>query len=634
MFNILKNGRLYVTLNLSVFYKYLRSDRYYQAEEIIDQITFKDPLIIDLLNIILAITKHNHQKAKDQLDTLTLKYKLMLPITKVVFHILQSNLLYLEKQYNLSLKQMLKAENIIEKINSEELNDEELFLFNEYNPAIHELKGKIALMEGDYQAALYHSECAIAIAKNITSESYQANLINNQAKAYFYLGKPQKSLELHLEIEKIRKKLDEKYGLAYAYVNIIQILQFLGEMDRAGDYLGLFQNVISHKEYSAMAPPSLIFAGYLLQLMNELDSAEQLFKINLENYKKLNDINEITGTHFYLFNLFLETKKIDQAKFHLDKLQKYSKVEDIDIQTMLSMAKAMQFRHNSRYSTKFQAIPLLQPLIIDERIKPEFRSMAMIQLAELYLEELELSRLAETEEELLETLNHIRQFANNRDYTILRINHLILTAKHQIVIGNPVQAISILANALDFAQNRNFKLLAMKISVIYDQLQDLLESNEGFLDSGKVKEQLLDTVNLPKNVAIESETPVLFLIINEGGFAIFQNHFSKQIIHADLVGSFLSAIYSFGQEIFNQQTSMEQIKYKDYTILIRSMNKVILTYIIRGPTYFARQKLSRISEKLQNQSEIMDKMNFVTRLKPEIQKELQNIIETEIKLDS
>jgi uncharacterized membrane protein YqgA involved in biofilm formation len=93
---------------------------------------------------------------------------------------------------------------------------------------------------------------------------------------------------------------------------------------------------------------------------------------------------------------------------------------------------------------------------------------------------------------------------------------------------------------------------------------------------------------------------VLLLIIGaESGISIFSKLFTNRPIAEHLIGGFLAAINAFVREAFAVSGSIERIKHREYTLLLKSVEAFLICYAFTGYSYFAMQKVDKFTEALQ-----------------------------------
>ena len=64
----------------------------------------------------------------------------------------------------------------------------------------------------------------------------------------------------------------------------------------------------------------------------------------------------------------------------------------------------------------------------------------------------------------------------------------------------------------------------------------------------------------------------------------------------NLLGSFLSAINSFGKEAFSSNLPFERMKHHDFSIVIRLEKPLLFCYVFKGQSYSGTRKITTIAE--------------------------------------
>ena len=126
------------------------------------------------------------------------------------------------------------------------------------------------------------------------------------------------------------------------------------------------------------------------------------------------------------------------------------------------------------------------------------------------------------------------------------------------------------------------------------------------------------------------ETPILLLVLTEGGLSIFTKKFEagRQLVD-QLIGGLITAINSFGQDVF-EGSPMDQIVYQEYTVVLTVYENMMFCYIFQGTAQFAREKLALFVESLQTSDEIWEILDTARKrgvfLKSSEQNRLDQII--------
>ncbi|MHA2120371.1 MAG: hypothetical protein ACW990_04100, partial [Promethearchaeota archaeon] len=171
---------------------------------------------------------------------------------------------------------------------------------------------------------------------------------------------------------------------------------------------------------------------------------------------------------------------------------------------------------------------------------------------------------------------------NSRSYWIWGETFL-LQAKLALISLKFEESRRLMTQGQVIAEKYGLELLAMKISNEHDNLlnqltiwDNLKESNAPLpkrMELSRLNEQMEGMV---KNRAIEhpdisEETPVLLLIVSEGGVPHFSQSFVEdQVVEDHLFGGFFTAINSFINEKFSE--GLDRAMFGNYTLLMNSVD--------------------------------------------------------------
>ncbi|MFX1278449.1 MAG: hypothetical protein ACFFA3_03480 [Promethearchaeota archaeon] len=192
------------------------------------------------------------------------------------------------------------------------------------------------------------------------------------------------------------------------------------------------------------------------------------------------------------------------------------------------------------------------------------------------------------------------------------------------------KARQILSQAQYLAEKFKLNRLAVIISNEHDELLKQLSIWDNLKDLKASIDQLLEMVhindymeNMLKKHAVhtpnvESEIPVLLLIISEGGLPLFSKTFTQGLtIEEDIIGSFLTAFNLFSNEIFSE--GLDRAKFGEYTIIMSRINSFSVCYLFKGQSYLAKQKLRHFIRELSNIDSIWQTLNNFYKTHEEIQ---------------
>jgi hypothetical protein len=231
-------------------------------------------------------------------------------------------------------------------------------------------------------------------------------------------------------------------------------------------------------------------------------------------------------------------------------------------------------------------------------------------------------------------------------YTTLTSTKL-LQGKLALIQLNTANARKFLKEAQQIADEHGLQKLALSISREHDKMLDQLDiwedlSRTKISISERLKLASMDetigylkakrALDTPDSV---SETPMMLLILSEGGIMTFSYPFdSKWEFDEEIFGSFLTAFKNFSDEFFSK--GLDRAKFGEDMILMQSVDTFLVCYLFKGETYFALKKLNQFAEDIQNNANIWKTLNNFSKTNQIVEVKdvptLENLI-TEIFID-
>ncbi len=181
------------------------------------------------------------------------------------------------------------------------------------------------------------------------------------------------------------------------------------------------------------------------------------------------------------------------------------------------------------------------------------------------------------------------------------------------------KARELLIKAQEIAERKGLRRLAISISSDHDSLLNQLSEWESFINKKASLKERIEfaqlgglVIKLIKNgdagtTEIINEEPVLLIILSENGTPLYtKNYVEGSQFDGVLIGGFLAAIIKFSQETFASEGSIERIKHQEYTLLVKAKKPFLFSYIIKGQTYSAMQKLEALTRIIGTSTSIWD----------------------------
>jgi len=279
--------------------------------------------------------------------------------------------------------------------------------------------------------------------------------------------------------------------------------------------------------------------------------------------------------------------------------------------------KALVLKTSPRALNRGKAEEILKQLLEEKDIIYEIRLMALLNLCDLLLTELQISNEAEVLAEIKPLIVEILDLSDkSHSFWVLGETYL-LQAKLALISLNLEEAQKLLTKGQKIAEKYGLDLLAKKISNEHDELLKQLEMWEKLkkskaplaerLELSRLNEQmdnmLRKRVIVPDE--IKEEESVVILIISRGGTPIFSQSFEEGWSFQDhLFGGFLSAINSFSGEMFSQ--GLDRAIFGEYTILMNAVSPFIICYLFKGQSFLAQQRMKQFIESIQTDNKIWE----------------------------
>lgn len=448
---------------------------------------------------------------------------------------------------------------------------------------------------GNYSESIKLAELGYEEAKrlNIKFHSFDALLI--QARSLQMLGKLDKSLEKLEKCEDLLKTLtgdqkeikQRKARLTRLKGNIFV---FKGDERESLKYQEEALLIAEEINDLPLIASSLNNLAERYRILGDLDQALIYGKRCIKFYDEFFSNKNEVGLAFGLgttSEIALEMGNIELAKSCLSRLEQLNNQEKnklIDLFYRESYAYIL--KSSPRLRNRVKAEDILRKIIEDDVISFESSVKALINLCELLLNELQITKDNEILEEKKLLITRLSDMAEDQDSYWIQVEAYILNAKLALLTLDLKKARQLLSQAQYLAEKFKLNRLAVIISnehdellkqlSIWDNLKDLKASIDQLLEMAHINDYM---ENMLKKHAVhtpdvEFENPVLLLIISEGGLPLFSKTFTQGLaVEENIIGSFLTAFNLFSNEIFSE--GLDRAKFGEYTIIM-SRNETFL----------------------------------------------------------
>ncbi len=433
-----------------------------------------------------------------------------------------------------------------------------------------------SMMKSDLDRALMYAERCQTLAKEINQQRIISLNLQSLGIIHAMKGEYIKSIKYTEQSLAIAEKIGNKQITSSNLNNIAMIFIYQGDFDKALTYL----------ERS-------------LEIAKEIGSSWS--------------ISFATGS---IIETLVYKGDIERAQRYLEQLEEINDKEDNKtIDLLYRYIKAIVLKTSPRIHNRAKAEELFKQIVQDEMIYADITICALLNLCELLLDELRITNEFEVLNELENFITQLLTIAENTNSFWVLAETYVLQAKLALLTLDLKDARRLLTQAQKIAEKQGMHRLAAKISIEHDELlqklniwENLKESKEGLskrIQLAKLSDQIEDMIlkRREKDLEISEEEPFTILIITEGGTSLFSHSFIKEkAFESHLFSGFLTTMDYFIREMFSER--FDRAKFGEYTLLMKSVPPFFVTYIFKGDSYYALQKINYFIDHIQKEESI------------------------------
>ena len=599
-----------------------------------NQLTRADQLIVkgkyeEALNLVETLEKSNKLESREQLlcqvckSTILNKlgkYSQALELLETTSQKSKSKNLYfilmdaiIERAYSLwrlgrlnqALEILKQNDEILESIERKGRKE-----VRKRQASTYKLRGVIFQSKGNYEKALKLYNESLVIWNDLNDQQEISNILNNIGVLYRNKGELDRALEYYEQSLAIYNEIGNNDDIATITNNIGNIYLYKGEIDKALESfkqcLRLWEDT-DNDQYTALV---LCNIGDIYQQRGDWETSTLYYKESLFLREKIGNKIDIVLSLYGLVTVSLDAQMKDRAKRYLERIMEIQKKESNQFINQISkVAEAHYLKNSSRMKDKVRAQELFQGILEEDVLDHSITITALLNFIELLLEELKMSgdqELLDLVKTMIESLSEIAEHQNS--FTLLAKTYL-LQSQLALIDLDLVQARILLTQAEQIAEDKNLKYLAMKISNEHDVLLEQLSDWEDLINKNSCLQDRLELtrfgelmISLNNKGDIEfpqliNEEPVMLLILADSGTPLYTRNFLEgSELDGVLIGGFLAAIINFCKETFSSKGSVERIKHQEYTVLLKQKKPLLFSYVIKGQTYSASQKLEAFAK--------------------------------------
>jgi len=478
------------------------------------------------------------------------------------------------------------------------------------------LKAYINFFLGNIEIAEKCVDWILSLQKEVgnTFEIVWANLIMAQI-----MGNVKSRFDLAMEYTKKAMSLAKEIKFSHFWIAICQV--YLGVIYRS---IGEFNISLKHNMKSLAIFKEINNNFYTAGVLNNIGAnyiTTGDYELALEYLEESLFYYEIQSIELKLplSNLVeaaLEKGDNELAQKYFQRLEDmYNQTEDADVILIYQFAKALMLKNSSRIRDKAKVEELLKQVIKTKTIRFDTIICAYIHLCDVLLAEYRINNNSEVLDELNQYIAKLLTIAEKSHSYLVFCEAFILQAKLALINFNVKAARRYLTQAQKIAESYGIKRLAMKISHEHDELlkqstrwENLKESEASLSERWKLaglNEQMENMIRKRMSEApkISEEEPVTILIITEGGTSIFSHSFIKdKEFESHIFSGFITTIDYFIKEMFSE--GLDRAIFGEYTLLLKSIPPFFISYIFKGDSYYAHQKINYFIDHIQKEDAI------------------------------
>ncbi|MFX0039498.1 MAG: tetratricopeptide repeat protein [Candidatus Heimdallarchaeota archaeon] len=440
---------------------------------------------------------------------------------------------------------------------------------------------------------------------------------------YSIKGELDQSIKQFEDALAIVKQINDKFGIAFIESHLGNSYHLKGEINNSFNHyqqaLKLY-NEINNK--SGVAMVSYELSG-LLSEKGDYDQASKYIEESIAIYKELEDYFGVLGPLGIAIQLFINKGDITLAYEYLHRFKQISKRFESPITELWdTYYDALILKNSSRTRDKAKAEEKLKEILEKADIQRfSLTITVLVHLCDIYLAELRTTNDLEVLDDINPIIKKLHDIAkHSHSYSVLCETY-ILQAKLSLLTKDIKSARQFLTQAQDIAEKYNLNLLAMKISDEHDELLKQLSFWEQLKDTDISVDNLMQEVRIDDQMKFmlrkqviepqepQNEQPILLTIISKEGDLIFSNPFTADMtFDANRIGDFLSSFNTFSDQITYE--NLDRVKFFDYTVLMKTIDSLTISYIFRGKSYPARQKLTHFFEAVKKNQNIIEILNL------------------------
>ncbi|MFX0050611.1 MAG: tetratricopeptide repeat protein [Candidatus Hodarchaeota archaeon] len=496
-------------------------------------------------------------------------------------------------EFDLALEFLQKSLKIYDKLGIERLT---VKIFNNI--------GLIYAYKGELDRALEFYQNSLKLSEKYGVKQVAATLLLNMGHIYLNKGDFDLALDYFQSSLTQYEELDSKFEIAVCLSNMGNIFERKGDLSDALE--AYTRSLELYEELGNKPRTGVMFnnIGNVFLTRGDVDEATSYYKKSLELLEATENNRESSLVLYNLISVAVHWGNVEDANFYLEKLQQINEKEkEKAIDQVYRLSNALVLKKSSRVVKRAEAQQIFQQIAEEEVITHSFTVDAMLYLCEMLLQELRTTGSEGVLTEIKEILQKILDIAESQHSFSRLVETYMLQSKMALLELDINSTRQLLSQAQQIAEEKGLQKLAMTVSGEYDLLLDQLSKWTDLIDQNVPMIEKLELAELEGMVTrivrkkaevpeFTEEEPALFLILSNVGELKYSKQFvSEEILDDKVIGDLMTAINNFVQEAFSATGSIERVKHKEHTLLLKPINPFLCCYVFKGQSYSALQKL-------------------------------------------
>jgi tetratricopeptide (TPR) repeat protein len=361
---------------------------------------------------------------------------------------------FYQGDYDIFLNYQKESLEVAEKLDSKPLITRSYHDISTYYTAI-----------GEWKTALDYRIKAHEIITEIGREDQFWFLLFRIANVLAALGETEEALEYYEKAEDLMKRRGEdslsiRVGF---YLNISTTLIQHGELDEALTKLEEVLNYSKRTGFNYFEAQSLRGLSLVYRRKGIFEKSHEYMKNALELNKEVDHKINIIEILYDLFLLSVEFKKEILAQEYYEELKSVSEtIEHKNIKKLALIAEAILLKNSSETRDRVRSEVLFDQLLL-ENLGIAIQIEILFHLSELLLEEFRITSDSKIFEKLQKSTDRLIESGAKANFTQLRIDGLFFKSQLEMINLEFDRAGESLSKALEIAEVKGFKKLALKI---------------------------------------------------------------------------------------------------------------------------------------------------------------------------